>query len=507
VKRSGSLIHVISAVPDEGASTLISNSHVEQVVTQHRLVLTGVVAVLVVLAGCAGTTPADDATPTPTEETPLNQATDAATPGGSPSGILEVHFINVGQSDAILVVGTNETLLMDTGDFTNDGEIVLEYLQRHNIERLDYLVSSHADADHIGGHAAVIEYYETEADGVGAVYDPGIAASTQTYERYLDAVEQYDVTLYEAQAGDTIPFEDTRIEILGPPRPYLANEDRNENSVVLKLAHGQTSILLPGDAESAQEADLVERYGGQLNATVLRPSHHGSKSSSSEAFLDAVDPKAVVITSAYESQYGHPHEVVLDRLAARNLPTFWTATHGTTVVESNGTAVTIATQQAAPTNPQTLRDGEPVEPGTTGPVTPRLTIQGSQVTRPVVTDGGTVTKTPQETASSLVVQEIHADAAGDDRENLNDEYIVFANTGEEALNLSGWTISDAAGRTYTVPAGVTIDPGATIRLHTGSGEDTQTDLYWGSGSPVWNNDGDSVIVTNSEGIQVLQEDY
>jgi competence protein ComEC len=212
-----------------------------------------------------------------------------------------------------------------------------------------------------------------------------------------------------------------------------------------------------------------------------------------------------VITSAYDSQYGHPHENVLERFAARSLPTYWTATHGTTVLESNGTAITVKTQRAAPTDSLSLRDGEAIAPGTEGSVTARATITGTQVTTPVATDGGTTTTASP--AGSLAVAQINADAAGDDRENLNDEYVVFRNTGSETLDLSGWTVSDEAGQTYTIPSGTTLGPDKTITLHTGSGTDSETDLYWGSGSPIWNNGGDTVRVTNSQGEVVLTEAY
>jgi competence protein ComEC len=131
-----------------------------------------------------------------------------ATTTATAEGTLEVHFINVGQSVSTLVVGpTGETMLIDTGHYNDDGEYVLSYLQAHDIDRIDYMVVSHNDADHIDGNAAIIEYYETQADGIGATYDPGIAASTQTYESYLDAGEEHAVTLYETREGDTIPFE------------------------------------------------------------------------------------------------------------------------------------------------------------------------------------------------------------------------------------------------------------------------------------------------------------
>jgi competence protein ComEC len=231
----------------------------------HVVLLVGIV----VLAGCAGVVPDD---PTSADPSPNNES-----PTPSVNGTVEVHYINVGQSVSTLVIGPDgETMLIDTGHYTDDGEYVLEYLQRHEITQLDHLVTSHNDADHIGGNAAIIEYYETEAEGIGAVYDPGIAASTETYAEYLDAVEEHDVTLYETREGDTISFGEVDIDVLGPPDPYLENEARNENSIVLKLTYGETSFLLSGDAEDDQEAYLIDTYGAELQSTVLKAGHHGS---------------------------------------------------------------------------------------------------------------------------------------------------------------------------------------------------------------------------------------
>jgi len=451
--------------------------------------------VIIILAGCVSVSPA---TPDTT--------TAASTTIQTANGILEVHFINVGQSVSTLVVGpAGETMLIDTGHYQDDGEYVLQYLRAHNVDRIDYMMTSHNDADHIGGNAAVINYYETEAQGVGAVYDPGIAASTQTYSEYLDAIEEHSVTLYETRTGAVIPFEGVDVQVLGPPEPYLENEARNENSIVLKLTHGQTSFLLTGDAEDGQEAQLVGRYGDQLQATVLKAGHHGSASSTSGQLLDAVDPERVIISSAYDSQYGHPDPAVLQRLADRSIPTYWTATHGDIVLVSNGDAVSVRTQQAAPQDAPDIRDGEPVEPGSSGAIVERETIGSgtvSPVQTPVATDGGSTAS-----ESTLEIETVNADAEGDDRDNLNDEYVVFRNSGDGPLDISGWTVSDAAGATYTMPEGYTLAAGATVTLHTGSGVDSQSDLYWGSGSPIWNNGGDTVTVRNTDGDIVREETY
>jgi competence protein ComEC len=475
------------------------------------------VVAVVALAGCAGASLGD---PASTEAAP-DGGSDVATANGS----LEVHYINVGQSVSTLVVGPDgETMLVDTGHYNDDGEHVLDYLRAHDVDRIDHLVASHNDADHIGGNAAIVDYYETEADGVGAVYDPGIAASTQTYGEYLDAVEAHDVTLYETREGDAIEFGDVDVDVLGPPDPYLEDEARNENSIVLKLTHGETSFMLSGDAEDDQEAYLVDAYGDELRSTVLKAGHHGSSSSSSEAFVDAVDPRVAVVSSAYDSQYGHPHEEVLRRFADRSVPTYWTATHGDVVFVSDGTNVSVRTQRAAPTDPQSLRDGEPIDPGTAGDAVERAQITGDGAV--AVTDGGGAAEDDGEDGSddtddsggsddeattgsngTLAVATIHADAEGDDRENLNDEYVVFENAGTETLDVSGWTVEDEVGKRYVVPDGVTLAPGETLTLRTGSGTDTDRDLYWGADSPVWNNDGDTVIVANATGDRVLAESY
>ncbi|WP_136689105.1 lamin tail domain-containing protein [Halorhabdus amylolytica] len=484
------------------------------------------VAVLLALAGCSGTT--TDATPettidattltdtstatTTTSTTPIETPTTSPT---SPNGTLSVHYLNVGQGSATLIVGpTGETMLVDSGDWRDDGEIVLDYLHRHDIDRIDYLLTSHADADHIGGHAAVIEYFETEGEGVGAVYDPGITSTSQTYDRYLDAIETHDVTLYETRAGDTIPFEDVDAQVLAPPKEFLANGDRNENSLVVRLGFGQSSFLLPGDGETSSEEYLRSEYSSALNVTVLATGHHGSASSTGEAFLDTTAPQIAVISSAYDSQYGHPDEAVLQRLADRSIPTYWTGVHGTIRVTTNGTALTISTQSEAPTAPLALRDGSAIIPESDEPLQVRTTVAVTGAM--AIPDGGTPTATATATEATtelptesgeLAIAEIHEDAQGTERENLNDEYVVFENTGGEALDLSGWTVEDEADHTYTFPDGFSLDPGAEVTLHTGSGSDTATDLYWNSENPIWNNGGDTVFVHDDSGELVLEEAY
>jgi competence protein ComEC len=486
-----------------------------------------VVSLLVVLAGCASDPgavqqPGGESTITPSttsgeSSTTRTPATTTATL--SANGTLEVHFINVGQgASTLLITPENETVLIDSGDWQDDGEYVLQYLEQRNITRIDHLITSHADADHIGGHAAVIEYFETEADGVGAVYDPGIASTSQTYERYLDAIEAHDVTLYRTQDGDTIPIEDVSARVLAPPSTPLEGSDRNENSIVLAVEHGSHQFLFPGDAESDEEAYLIQNHGTALESTVLQAGHHGSRSSSGTALLDAVQPRVAVISSPYDSRYGHPHNETLQRLATSSVKTYWTATHGHVMLQSGGRNLTIATQREATTKPMELRSASPISPETTDSVTVREVIvasgaggtAGTQTETPepvTVTSPTAATSTATASEGTVTLANVHADAAGAESENLNDEYVVFENSGDESLDMTGWQLSDAAGHVYTFPDGFTLAAGATVTVRTGSGSDTDTNLYWGSERPIWNNGGDTVTVTDDEGTVVIEETY
>lgn len=489
-----------------------------------RSALVLVVAGLVLLAGCTGglddpaepttesgttadvgaaestTTATTDSAQTDATTTAEAEQTTARPDGPPPNGTVAVHFINVGQGASALVVGpTGDTMLVDTGPWQDDGRDVLAYLERANVTRLDALVTSHADADHIGGHEAVIDHFETQGGGVAAVYDPGIAATSKTYDEYLAAVERHDVPLYRTQTGDAVPIEGVNVTVLAPP-PGGLGDDRNENSIVLRVTFGETVFLLSGDAAFREEDYLVDTYGGSLRATVLQAGHHGSRSSSSPAFLDAVQPRLVVISSAYDSVYGHPHEEVLARLSARDVPAVWTGTLGNVVVRSDGRYLTVLAQRDAPTDPDALRDGDAVEPGLIEPVHV-LTSLGSGGT------GSTTTTAVPDGGPALGLVTVHADAAGADAENLNDEYVVFENAGDEPLDLSGWTVRDEADHVYTFPDGTVLAAGGTLTLYTGTGTDADANRYWGSARPIWNNDGDTVIVRDVDGETVLEASY
>jgi competence protein ComEC len=336
------------------------------------------VLVLCVLFGFAGCTGGGLGvkSSTPTEEAPPTE-TDVSTVH-TPEGTLEIHAINVGQADATLVRTDEETMLVDSGHWQDDGETVIAYLEAHGVDRIDHLVSTHAHADHIGGHEAIIDYYETEKGGVGAVYDPGVPHTTRTYERYLDAIERHDVDLFEIAEGDELPFEGAGATVLNPAEP--GGDDLHDGGVALRVALGETSFLFTGDAERDAEARMLEAHGDALDADVYQAGHHGSDTSSGPAFLDAVDPEVAVVSSGYDSQYGHPHDEPLERFAERGIETTWTAVHGTIVFESDGRELSVRTQHDATTDPLALRDEPEATADPADPAEERFVIRGGDDT-------------------------------------------------------------------------------------------------------------------------------
>ena len=328
---------------------------------------------LVVLSGCAGLGVGPDGTATDgaaTDGTPTPAGTTGTAP--PPNGTLVVYVIDVGQADATLLRTDEETMLIDSGGWRDDGETVLEYLDARGVERIDHLVSTHAHADHIGGHEAIIDRYETERGGIGAVYDSGVTHTSRTYERYLDAVERHDVRLFEVRSGDEIPLEGAAATVLSPSPPV--GDDLHDNGVSVSVAAGETSFLFTGDAERAAESRLLGTHGKRLDVDVYQAGHHGSDTSSAPAFLDAVDPAVAVVSSGYDSQFGHPHDEPLRRFAERGIRTLWTGAHGSIVFESDGERIVVRTQAAATTDPLELKAAPEAGADPTDPTAERFVV-------------------------------------------------------------------------------------------------------------------------------------
>lgn len=260
---------------------------------------------------------------------------------------LSVTVLNVGQGDAIVLQTQNEVMVIDSGPWQDDGQTVINELRSENISHIDHLVATHSDSDHIGGHAEVINEFETNYSGVGAVYDSGLTSGSATYEDYSNATETHNVTLYEVREGDMINFSSTHTEVLNP---QSAPTDSATGGVVLHVQENGYDYLFTGDLEAEGETRLVEEYN--LSVDVLKLGHHGSDTSTTTGLLDEFEPRIGLISSSATNAYGHPSNATLERLDNRSIPVTWTATHGTHEVTTGDGEIRVYAQNPdAPTAP------------------------------------------------------------------------------------------------------------------------------------------------------------
>jgi beta-lactamase superfamily II metal-dependent hydrolase len=227
-------------------------------------------------------------------------------------------------------------LLIDGGERESSGK-VLATLREHGVSYIDFVVATHPHADHIGGLSDVIKNVD-----VGQVFDSGQVHATQTFEDFLDSINTKQIPLKSVRKGDSINIDPTvKIDVLNPPAslPYGASNEAefNDNSVVLKLTYGEFSVLLTGDMQETNEERLVFENATALDAEVLKAGHHGSRTSSSSPFLNAVTPKVVIITLGAGNTYGHPHQEALDMISSAGTEQlFRTDIDGTITLTANG---------------------------------------------------------------------------------------------------------------------------------------------------------------------------
>jgi len=248
-------------------------------------------------------------------------------------GELQVHFIDVGQGASQLIIGSSgKTILIDAGNNNQEEEIVA-YLRKNNIQKIDILVGTHPDADHIGGLDAVIDNFE-----IGKIYMPKVQSNTKTFEDVLLAIQRKGLKVSTAKAGVTLDWEtDAKVQMIAPVREY---NDDNDMSAVLKLTFGEISFLFTGDAESKSEHDMINT-DADLKSNVLLVGHHGSKTSTTEAFLDAVKPSFGVIQVG-ENNYGHPAPEILERLNKRGVKVYRNDLHGDIVFVTDGKNIKVS---------------------------------------------------------------------------------------------------------------------------------------------------------------------
>ncbi len=233
-----------------------------------------------------------------------------------------VHFLDVGQGDCALIVSGEEAILIDAG-LTAASERVTSYLEQAGISKLTAAIATHAHEDHIGGMAAVLRKFPTKT-----LYLPRQTANTRAYESMLDAAEDTGTQVQIPTPGQVLQFgEDAAMTFLAPP-PDSVYENLNDSSIISLFSQNGQRVLFTGDSEAPAETELLAAHP-DLACDVLKVAHHGSNTSSTDAFLDAAHPRLAVISCGKFNDYGHPHPETIAKLTAREIQIHSTAEQGT----------------------------------------------------------------------------------------------------------------------------------------------------------------------------------
>ena len=242
-----------------------------------------------------------------------------------------IKFIDVGQGEAILIALPEKTMLIDAGP-TGSAPKISQVLHELGREKIDYLIATHPDEDHIGGMADIISSTQ-----IGTIYAPNKTNNTATYRKFLTAIQSNNLQITLAEAGTIIDqTNDYKIEILWPTKD-ADFPDTNDYSIIIKLTVGNKTFLFTGDAPTSA---ILQSNPGHID--VLKLSHHGSRTGTNEQLVRKLSPTYAVISYALDNSYGHPMQSVLNALHKHSVEIWGTGANGTITITCDGTTIDIS---------------------------------------------------------------------------------------------------------------------------------------------------------------------
>lgn len=249
---------------------------------------------------------------------------------------LIVHFIDVGQADAALIMSQGQSMLIDGGN-VGDSSLIYSYLTQHKIKHLNCIIGTHAHEDHMGGLSGALV-----AANVDKIFAPSIESDAKFYLNFKEKVAENGLQITNPDSGYEFKLGECNVMLLCPE--IIDNNNINNTSIIVKITYGKTSFLFMGDAEREEELDILNQ-GYDISATVLKVGHHGSDTSSSYIFLNEVMPSYAVISVGKNNQHGHPNEAVLSRFNDLGATVYRTDYHSDIIASSDGENVFFQTQK------------------------------------------------------------------------------------------------------------------------------------------------------------------
>ena len=281
----------------------------------------------------------------PDSAAPSQSDTDASSTTTQTSANVTIKFIDVDQGESILIALPEKTVLIDAGP-TGSAPKIAQVLQELGRDKIDYLVATHPDEDHIGGMADVISSTQ-----IGTIYAPNKTNNTATYRKFLTAIQNNNLQITLAEAGTIIDQTDAyKLEILWPAKD--ANfPDTNDYSIIIKLTVGTKTFLFTGDAPTSA---ILDSNPGHID--VLKLSHHGSRTGTTEVLIHKLSPTYAVLSYAVDNSYGHPMQSVLNALHKHSVEVWGTGANGTITITCDGTNIDISGEKPGTVVAPTSKD-------------------------------------------------------------------------------------------------------------------------------------------------------